>query len=182
MNRLASGWYHWICPNMYQFPQPSIQGHTSSTSETCTNCSLIKQHLESEHAGEMYKCTRILMVTSSLKISHWCVPYRQNEHLQDTLPNHPNRQFPSILTSSQAFHRAPPTHNKWQTGRCNTLPPCLLFCLIRPPLGTTCHRYILTSVLWYQTLLYKNTPEDGQINSPKKTNHKNQCHKHCQKN
>lgn len=111
-----------------------------------------------------------------------CVSHRQNEHLQDTLPNHPNRQFPSILTASQAFHRAPPTHNKWQTGRCNTLPPCLLFCLIRPPLGTTSHRYILTSVLWYQTLLYKNTPEDGQINSPKKTNHKNQCHKHCQKN
>lgn len=111
-----------------------------------------------------------------------CVSHRQNEHLQDTLPNHPNRQFPSILTSSQAFHRAPPTHNKWQTGRCNTLPPCLLFCLIRPPLGTTSHRYILTSVLRYQTLLYKNTPENDQINSPKKTNHKNQCHKHCQQN
>lgn len=131
-----------------------------------------------------YTSTRILMVTSSLKISKslMCVSHRQNEHLQDTLPNHPNRQFPSILTSSQAFHRAPPTHNKWQTGRCNTLPPCLLFCLIRPPLGTTSHRYILTSVLWYQTLLYKNTPENDQINSPKKTNHKNQCHKHCQKN
>lgn len=126
-----------------------------------------------------YTSTRILLVTSSLKISHWCVFLTDKMSIFRT---HPNRQFPSILTSSQAFHRASPIHNKWQTGRCNTLPPCLLFCLIRPPLGTTSHRYILTSVLWYQTLLYKNTPENDQINSPKKTNHKNQCHKHCQKN
>lgn len=178
MNRLASGWYHWICPNMYQFPQPSIQGHTSTTSETTANFSLIKQHWKRTCRWNVQAHGYLFIKDKSLM----CVSHRQNEHLQDTLPNHPNRQFPSILTSSQAFHRAPPTHNKWQTGRCNTLPPCLLFCLIRPPLGTTSHRYILTSVLWYQTLLYKNTPENDQINSPKKTNHKNQCHKHCQKN
>lgn len=76
----------------------------------------------------------------------------------------------------------PHTTNSRLVGVTNCMPLCLLFCLIRPPLGIISHRYILTSLLSYQTLLYKNTPEDGQINSPKKTNHKNQCHKHCQKN
>lgn len=72
MNRLASGWYHWICPNMYQFPQPSIQGHTSTTPETCPNCSLIKQHWKRTCRWNI-QVLEILMVTSSLKISHWCV-------------------------------------------------------------------------------------------------------------
>lgn len=54
MNRLASGWYHWICPNMHQFSQPYIQGHTSTSPETSANHSLIKQHWKWT-LGEIYK-------------------------------------------------------------------------------------------------------------------------------
>lgn len=74
MNRLASGWYHWICPGRPTCTSSPTIHSRSHFYYSRNNCKLLINYTALKANMQVkYTSTRILMVTSSLKISHWCV-------------------------------------------------------------------------------------------------------------